>query len=257
MEVTTQRGQLRRFTTRNNGGRGLKSVEEEYKNIKIKAAVKLYENTDPSMTNVTEFEEKSLKSGRHSLVKDAQRFAEERKLHLQLDSLEPTLIKEDGELIIGSKVKACLDTARQQQYQEKTEQGNWQGKLMKNRWADDNLDRDGCFAWLHHLETALTHTVAGLQELYQQLLPTKVYHNRKTGMSGDADECCRLCGKTCESVGHILTGCSAIAQTQYLARHNKALKILFFEMLISLNLSSTTAPWYSQANQNQFTRTIE
>ena len=27
-----------------NGGRGLKSVEEEYRNIKIKGAVKLYEN---------------------------------------------------------------------------------------------------------------------------------------------------------------------------------------------------------------------
>ena len=89
----------------------MKSVEEEHKNINIKAAVKLYENTDPSMTTVREFEEKSLKSGRHSFVKDAQRFAEERKLHLQQDNLEPALIiKEDGELIIGSKVKACLDT---------------------------------------------------------------------------------------------------------------------------------------------------
>ena len=62
----------------------------------------------------------------------------------------------------------------------------------------------------------------------QQLLPTKVYHHRKTGMSGNADERCRMCGKTSESVGHILGGSSAIAQTQYLARHNKALKILFF-----------------------------
>lgn len=34
------------YLARKNGGRGLKSVEEEYKNIKIKAAVKLYENTD-------------------------------------------------------------------------------------------------------------------------------------------------------------------------------------------------------------------
>ena len=42
------------------------------------------------------------------------------------------------------------------------------------------------------------------------------------------DEHGRMCGKTSESVGHILAGCSAIAQTQYLARHNKALKILFF-----------------------------
>ena len=53
--------------------------------------------------------------------------------------------------------------------------------------------------------------VAGLQELYQQLLPTKVYHH--TGMSGNADQWCRMCGKTSESMGHILAGCSAITQT--------------------------------------------
>ena len=95
---------------RKNGGRGLKSVEEEDKNIKIKAAVKLYENTDPSMTTVREFEEGSVKGGHHSFVKDAQRFAEERTLHLQLDYPGPALIKEAGELITGS------DTVRQQQY---------------------------------------------------------------------------------------------------------------------------------------------
>ena len=199
------------------------------------------------MTTVRKFEEKSMKSGRHSFVKDAQRFAEERELHLQLDYPEPALIKEDGELITGPKVKACLDTVRQRQYQEKVEQEKWQGKLMKNRWDDNNLDREGCFAWLHHWKPAPTHTVAGLQELYQQLLPTKVYHHRKTDTSGNADERCRTCGKTSESVGHILAGCTAIVQTQYLARHNKALKILFFEMLRSLDLISTTAPWYSQA----------
>ena len=128
------------YLARNNGGRGLKSVEEEYKNIKIKAAVKLYQNTDPLMTTVREFEEKSVKSGRHSFVQDAQRFAEECKLHLQLDNPEPALIKEDGELITGSKVKECLDTVRQRQYQEKVELEKWQGKLMKNRWDDNNLD---------------------------------------------------------------------------------------------------------------------
>ena len=200
------------------------------------------------MTTVRKFEEKSMKNGRHLFVKDAQRFSEERKLHPSPAGLPRACINKGRWWVItGSKVKACLDTVRQRQYQEKVEQEKWQGKLMKNRWDDNNLDRDGCFAWLHHWKTAPTHTVAGLQELYQQLLPTKVYHHRKTGMSGNADERCRMCGKTSESVGHILAGCSAIAQTQYLARHNKALKILFFEMLRSLDLILTTAPWYSQA----------
>ena len=193
------------YLARKNGGRGLKSVEEEYKNIKIKAAVKLYENTDPSMTIVRKVGEKSLKSRRHSFVKDVQRFAEECELHLQLDYPEPALIKEDGELNTGSKVKACLDMVRQRQYQEKVEQEKWQGKLMKNRWDDNNLDREGCCAWLHHWKTAPTDTVAGSQELYQQLLPTKVYHHRKTGTSGKAGERCHMCGKTSESVGYIIS----------------------------------------------------
>ena len=56
---------------------------------------------------------------------------------------------------------------------------------------------------------------------------------------------CRLCGKAAESVGHILAGCSALAQSKYLQRHNAVLKILFFEMLYSLDLIDSVSPWYS------------
>ena len=163
-----------------------------------------------------------MKSGCQSFVKDAHSFAEERKLHLQLDYPEPALIKEDGELITDS------NTVRQQQYQLKMVQEKWQGKVMKNRWDDNNLDREGCFAWLPHWTTAPTHTVAGLQQLYQQLHAYQGLHHREAGMSGNADERCRMCGKTSESVGHTLACCSAIAPTQYLAGHNKSSQSLVF-----------------------------
>ena len=39
-----------------------------------------------------------------------------------------------------------------------------------------------------------------------------------------------------ENVQQILSGCSALAQTKYLQRHNNAFKILFFEVLRSLDL---------------------
>ena len=45
------------YMSRKLGGRGLKSVENEYKNTKIKAAVKFYCNTDPTMAAVRSFEE--------------------------------------------------------------------------------------------------------------------------------------------------------------------------------------------------------
>ena len=54
---------------------GLKSVENEYKNTKIKAAVKLYCNADPTMITVRSFEELAVQNGRHSIIKNAKKYA--------------------------------------------------------------------------------------------------------------------------------------------------------------------------------------
>ena len=71
-------------------------------------------------------------------------------------------------------------------------------------------------------------------KLYEQLTPKKVY-----------DTLCRFCGKTAESIPRVLVSCSALVQNKYLARHNAALKVLFWEMLRELQLSNTVPPWYS------------
>ena len=41
-------------------------------------------------------------------------------------------------------------------------------------------------------------------------------------------------------------GSSALAQTMYVQRHNNAFKILFFEVLRSLDLITKVEPWFSQ-----------
>ena len=61
------------YVSRMLGGRGLKSVDNEYKNNKIKAAVKLYCNANPTMAAVRSFEELAVQSGRHSIIKDAKK----------------------------------------------------------------------------------------------------------------------------------------------------------------------------------------
>ena len=62
---------------REKRGRELKSVEQEYKLIKTKMAVRLYENPDPMMRRVWIFEEKECEKVFSSLVKDAHKYAEE------------------------------------------------------------------------------------------------------------------------------------------------------------------------------------
>ena len=44
---------------------------------------------------------------------------------------------------------------------------------------------------------------------------------------------------------HVLAGCSWLAQTNYMDRHNDARKVLFFEMLRDLKLADSVWPWYS------------
>ena len=116
--------------------------------------------------------------------------------------------------------------------------------MLKIRWEDDQLSRS-CFDWLKEWKTGHSNTIAAAQELYQQLLPTKLYHHKTTGINTSHDVLCRMCGKCPESVPHILSGCSTLAQTKYPARHNSALKILFFEMLRDQNLVSKVPPWHS------------
>ena len=82
--------------------------------------------------------------------------------------------------------------------------------------------------------------VVGIQELYQQLLPTKVFYHRKVGTSGSGEERCRVSGKATDSVPYILAGCVALAQTLYLARHSNALKIW------ALDLVTSEVPWFSK-----------
>ena len=90
-----------------------------------------------------------------------------------------------------------------------------------------------------------THTVASVFELYDQLLPTRLYASRKMGTDPTGAVTCGLCDKAPESVPHVLAGCTALAQNKYLTRHNAALKTLFFEIVYDQGLIESVPPLYS------------
>ena len=127
----------------------------------------------------------------------------------------------------------------------------WQGKLIASRWEEEqgragtgDVRQFHSFSWLWQWRICPTYVIVGVYELYEKLLPTRVYHRKKT-RTGPDPIMCQLCGKAAETVAHILAGCSALAQTKYLQRHNVVLKVIFFEMLHSLDLVDSVPPWYS------------
>ena len=93
------------YLPRDKGGRGLRSVETEYKETKVKAAVKLYQNRDLAMKMVREFEEQAESKGYQSMMKESGMYAEEYSPQLQLNYPDPVCVTEEGEVVPGDKLK--------------------------------------------------------------------------------------------------------------------------------------------------------
>ena len=143
------------------------------------------------------------------------------------------------------KIKAHLKKSQEEQFEEMVGDQKWQRKLLSATWDDETLNKSNCFAWLKEWRSCPSNAIAGMFELYQQLLPTKLNHGQKTRTIPANDVQCRLCNNIPEDVVHVSSWCSALAQNKYLARHNAALKILFFEILRDLGLLDEVPPWYS------------
>ena len=150
-----------------------------------------------------------------------------------------------------SNIKQKLRSAQQKRLKDQVSGQAWQGKLIASRWEEEqegsgtgDVRQSHSFSWLWQWRTCPTYVIAGVFELYEQLLPTRVYQSMKT-RTGSDQIICRLCGKAAETVAHVLAGCSALAQSKYLQRHNAVLKVIFFEMLYSLDLMDSVPPWYS------------
>ena len=199
------------------------------------------------MNAVRQFEEQSTRTGHQSLLKDAIKYADELGIALNLTYPNPTCLnKDDAKKIPSKQISSNIKGRNQQHLKDITEAERWQGKLLTERWKDDNIS-DKCFEWLKTWNSCQSHVIAGMHELYEQLLPTKVYYSRKIGSTTNDDLRCSMCTKEIESVPHVLAGCSALAQTEYMSKHNSALKILFFEIVRECGLIDKIPPWYSNS----------
>ena len=181
--------------------------------------------------------------GHQALTTEAVVYAKEYGLQLQLEYPDPVCVTEEGEVIPGKKIKNLLNRHRESRVQEEVREQRWQGKLVTERERDEELSAD----W----GTCPTHTIAGMFELYEQLLPTRLYTIHETRVSNSSDSACRLCSKAPEGMAHILSACPALVQTKYLARHDAVLKVLFFEIICDLSLIDTIPPWYSPIKPQQ------
>ena len=73
-----------------------------------------------------------------------------------------------------------LKKSQEKQFLEIAKDKKWQRKLFRIRWEDASQSITSCFAWLKGWVTYPIYTIAGMYELYEQLLPIKLYTKEKT-----------------------------------------------------------------------------
>ena len=128
------------YLPREKGGRGLRSVEHEYKNTKIKSLLKLSQNSDQAVEAVREFEEHAMASGYKLLVKEAVKYAEELNITLQFDTLNPVCVTTEGRVVTAARAGNLLKQSQEKQFLEIVKDTKWQGKLFRIRLEDERLN---------------------------------------------------------------------------------------------------------------------
>ena len=108
---------------------GLRSIETEYEETKVKAAVNLFQNRDPAMKMVRDLEERAESVGHQALTTEAAVYAKEYGLQLQLEYPDPLCVTEAREVIPGKKDKNPLKRHRESRVREEVREQKWQGKL--------------------------------------------------------------------------------------------------------------------------------
>ncbi len=228
------------------GGRGIKSVEQEYKLAKIKTMLHITYAKDNHMQYVRQHEHN--KKVHRSIVKDAEKYAQEFGIALHLaDEADGYSLCYETETkayaAVGKSANVVLKTAVNNNLQQQIAQQPWQGNIMKDAWISESLDPSS-LAWLSRWKTCPSPTVAAIEEIRQQILPTRMYYSAKLQQQQPTTKC-RFCGKKDETVYHVLSNCDALSPSDYVARHNAGLKCLFFALLKKHNLIDRTPAWYS------------
>ena len=233
------------YIPRIKGGRGLRSLEDSYKNTKIKLALKLVNDPDPRMEIVKAFHEKCMQTNSFSIFKDAERYAAE--IGIKITNLEEKLVfvdSDENKVITEKSISNTLKTKRYRKYYSEIISSTWQGINFRQRIDDENLVK-AYFSWMHSWKTCPTEVINEFYLLFYQLLATKQYKSIRSNEIIE-DMSCRIChiGQQ-ESVKHLISNCSVLANGLYKRRHDDALKCFIWSVLYKFNIIEKQPIWYA------------
>ena len=152
---------------------------------------------------------------------------------------------DDNEVIVEkmNMITNRLKSKYEQQIHAQVVNSTWQGQNLKERIDDEHVVKK-YFQWLQSWKLCPTDIVHEFALMFYQLLPTRCYKKIRSNEEIE-DIRCRLCNDDQESVKHIISNCSTLANSLYMKRHDNALKCFVWPLLKLFELIEKTPTWYA------------
>ena len=167
---------------------------------------------------------------------------EENSLGFYVANSEENLIKG----VYAAKTINTEDAVSSGEFKKQIEQErkqNWTEKKMYGQFVremPENVDKNKTWQWLSKCDLKIG-TEALLCAAQEKAIRTNYvkHYIDKTSES----PLCRLCGKKCESVQHLVCGCEKLAQKEYKRRHDNVAKKVHWDFCKKNGLEHTEK-WY-------------
>ncbi|XP_066928605.1 uncharacterized protein [Clytia hemisphaerica] len=218
---------LRIYLPRKSGGRGLVNITNHYKKTIINFSHYLKNTNEPLLQAVSNWQ---LIRGQKSIHAKAVQYCEELNIdHQQTQTLSKLQIKQTiKKQYIESMTNSLLQKPLHGQHFRQLQQPHIDS-TKSNLWLKSST-----------LKRSTESTICAIQE---QSITTK--YIKKHIHHSTNDDSCRICRSSKETIHHIISGCTALAPTKYLKRHNDLAKYLHILLLQKHQLDTTDHLWYN------------
>ena len=225
----------RLYLKREEGGRGLKSLRDVYKETKLRVAC--YMAMSQSQWIQAAWERETEKEYT-SIKREAQEAMKE--IGLAIDFEEGKVILEGEKLDKPWKetwrsVKKIFKKGIEKQRKDHYKQKQLQSEVYR-------IQHESCHMWLK--QSLDPRKTAAIVSMLEKMIETKMWKVAR-GLTCDNVKC-RVCGEQEETVEHLLAGCKMLAGSEYTRRHNRALMILAVQWAIEHQLIDNQTKWYRE-----------
>ena len=216
----------RLYIPRSHGGRGLINITNLYKSTIIKFGRYLQITESSHLRNVSDWQHTR---GDKSIHHKASVYCRELNIdYQQLQQMSKTTVK--------STIKKNQITSLVNELHQKPTHG----QFLRNM-DQPYVDKTSSLLWLKSstLKRSTEATICAIQE---QAITTR-YIQHHIHHTSDSD-ICRVCREKKETIHHIIGGCSVLAPTKYLKRHDDLGKYIHALLLFKHEVINEIPPWY-------------